>query len=129
MKHFSLAASIAVLAALAAPARAEVTVIDNHRVLDVDCAKDPDIAVVGNHITLTTHGVCAKITVLGNHANVTASSSEVSVAGNHNTLALTAADQVTVAGNHNTVSVRKALTLKSPRIANLGNDNRVTQPR
>jgi len=129
MKHLSLAASIAVLAALAVPARAEVTVIDNNRVLDVDCAKDPDIAVVGNHITVTTQGVCAKITVMGNHASVTGSSSEVYVAGNHNLLALTAADQVTVAGNHNTVSVRRAVTLKAPRIANLGNDNRVTQPR
>lgn len=128
MKHFSLAACIAVLTALAAPARAEITVIDNNRTLDVDCAKDPDVAVVGNHIAVTTQGVCAKITVLGNHASVTGAATEVYVAGNHNRLALTAADEVTVAGNHNSVSVRKAVTLKAPRISNLGTGNRVTQP-
>src|SRR5262245_47430376 len=100
MKHVSLAAVLAVaaIAAIAAPAHAEITIIDNNRTLDVDCAKDPEIALLGNHITVTTQGVCARITVLGNHASVRGSSSEVNVAGNHNTLSLVAADDVTVAG-------------------------------
>jgi len=131
MKHVSLAAVLAAvtaLATLAAPARAEVTVLDNNRTLDIDCAKDPEIALVGNHITLSTQGVCATITILGNHASVRGSSHEVNVAGNHNTLSLVAADDVSVAGNHNTVSVRKGVTRKAPRISNLGTDNRVIQP-
>jgi hypothetical protein len=131
MKHVSLAAVLAALAlsVLAAPARAELTVLDNNRALDVDCAKDPEITLVGNHIAVATQGVCARITILGNHASVNGSSTEVHIAGNHNTLTLVAADEVTVAGNHNTVSVRKAVTLKAPRISNLGNKNRVLQPR
>jgi hypothetical protein len=131
MKHISLAAVLAALAlaAFAAPARAEVTVIDNNRTVEVDCAKDPEIELIGNHITLTTLGVCARIAILGNHASVNGSSSEVHVAGNHNKLALVAADDVTVLGNHNSISVRKAVTLKAPRISNLGNGNRITQPK
>ena len=132
MKHISLVAFAAVFTALAAfatPARAEITIIDNNRTLEVDCAKDPEIALIGNHISLTTQGVCASITVLGNHASINGSSTEVNVAGNHNTLALVAADEVTIAGNHNTVSVRKAVTLKTPRISNIGTNNRVTQPK
>jgi hypothetical protein len=131
MKHSSLVAILAAFAltAFAAPARAEITVVDNNRTLDVDCGKDPEITLVGNHITVATQGVCAKIAILGNHASVTGSSTEVYVAGNHNTLALVAADEVLVAGNHNNVSVRKAVTLKAPRISNLGNKNRVLQPR
>jgi hypothetical protein len=130
MKH-SLAAVLAALAlaAFAAPARAEITVLDNNRALDVDCAKDPEITLIGNHIAVAAQGVCAKITILGNHATVNGSSTEVNVAGNHNKLNLVAADDVTVAGNHNSVTVRKAVTLKAPRIANLGNNNRVTRPR
>ena len=132
MKHFSLAAVLAALtavAALAAPAHAEITIIDNNRTLDVDCTKDPEIELVGNHFAVTMQGVCASIAILGNHASVSGSSREVHVAGNHNTLTLIAADEVSVAGNHNTISVRKAVTLKAPRISNLGTDNRVTQPK
>lgn len=132
MKHACLAivalTAFTALAALATPARAEITVIDNNRTLDVDCTRDPEITLVGNHITITTEGVCVKIAVMGNHATVRGSASLVYVAGNHNTLLLAAADEVSVAGNHNNVSVRKAITLRAPRIANLGNKNRVTQP-
>jgi hypothetical protein len=130
MKHISLAAVLATVAVatLAATAHAEVTIIENNRTVDVDCAKDPEIALLGNHITITTQGVCASIAILGNHASVRGSSREVNVAGNHNTLSLVAADDVSVAGNHNTISVRKGVTRKTPRISNLGTDNRVTQP-
>src|SRR5262249_26567285 len=130
MKHVSLAvlAALTAIAAIAAPAHAEVTIIDNNRTLDVDCAKDPEISLLGNHITVTTKGVCTLITIMGNHASVRGSASEDNVAGNYNTLSLVAADDVSVAGNHNTISVRKGVTRKAPRISNLGTDNRVTQP-
>jgi hypothetical protein len=122
---------VVVVASLTAghAARADISVIDNNKKLEVDCAKDPEISLVGNHITVTAKGVCAKITITGNNETVTGSASVVYVAGNHNTVTLAAADEVTVAGNGNTVSVRKAVKLPAPKIANSGTDNRVTQPK
>lgn len=129
MKTSAIAAVLAVLAASAASARADISVIDNNKTLDVDCAKDPQINLVGNHITVTAKGVCAKITVSGNHGTVTGSATVVYVAGNHNTVTLAAADDVTIAGSSNTVTVRKSVKLPAPRIANSGTDNHITQPK
>ncbi len=119
----------AVLGALPAPARADVSVIDNDKTLDVDCAKDPEVNLIGNHLTVTTKGVCARITISGNHATVTGSANAVLVSGNHNTLTLAAADDVTVSGNSNTLTVRKSVKLKAPRVTNSGTDNHITQPK
>jgi hypothetical protein len=127
MKTTSFAAAAITLAALFAPAHAEVTVIDNRRTIEVDCAKDPEVNLVGNHIKLTTKGVCARITLTGNHEVVTGSATAVHISGNHNKVMMDAADEVSVAGNHNTISVRKALTRKAPRIGNVGNYNKVTE--
>jgi hypothetical protein len=129
MKTLSLTVLIATLAALAAGARADVTVTDNNKTIDVDCAKDPEIHLLGNHLTVTAKGVCTRITVAGNHATVTGSAVTVHVAGNHNQLTLAAADDVTINGNSNTVAVSKAVKRKAPRISNAGNDNQITQPK
>ena len=126
---FAAFGALATLGALEAPARADISVIDNNKTLDVDCAKDPEISLVGNHLTVTTKGVCTKITITGNHETVTGSAAVVLVAGNHNTITLAAADDVTIAGNNNTLTVRKSVKLKAPRIANSGNDNHITQPK
>jgi len=122
-------AAVAVVAGSAAPARADISVTDNHKTLDVDCAKDPTISLSGNHITVTTKGVCTKIMIAGNHATVTGSASMVLVSGNANTVTLAAADDVVISGNKNTLTVRKAVTRKAPNVMNSGNDNRVTQPK
>jgi hypothetical protein len=129
MKTLSIAAiaAIAVTLGLTAAARADITVVDNHQTVEVDCAKDPEVNLVGNHIALTTKGVCTKISITGNHETVNGSATGVSVLGNHNTINLAAADKVTVAGNYNNVTVRKAVSLKAPRISNVGNHNQVTQ--
>jgi hypothetical protein len=129
MKTLSLASLLATLAALAPAARANVSVVDNNKTVDVDCAKDPEVHLLGNHLTVTTKGVCTKITIEGNHETVTGSATTVRVAGNHNTLTLAAADDVTVDGNNNTVTVRKSVKLKAPRISNTGTDNHVTAPK
>ena len=120
---------IAVTLAVATTAAADISVIDNHKTLDVDCAKDPEINLIGNHITLTTKGVCTKITVTGNHETVTGSANVVYVAGNHNTVTIDASDDVTVNGNNNTLSVKKGVTKKTPKVSNAGKDNKVTQPK
>jgi hypothetical protein len=133
MKRFSCAtiiANFAVIVAIGtfgAAARADVTVMDNDKTLDVDCAKDPNVALLGNHLTLTTKGVCARISVAGNNATITGSASLVSVTGNHNTVTLEAADDVSVTGNDNTVSVLKAIKAKAPRISSPGNRNKITR--
>ena len=125
----SVAAAAVVVAALSGHARAERSIIDNRATLEHDCAKDPEIALVGNHIKLTTKGVCTKISISGNHEIVTGSATVVSISGNHNTVTLAAADDVMIAGNSNTVSIAKSVKLKAPRVANSGTDNRITQPR
>jgi tRNA G37 N-methylase TrmD len=122
-------AVVAVVAGSAAPARADISVTDNHKTLDVDCAKDPQISLSGNHITITTKGVCTKIMISGNHATVTGSATMVLVSGNDNTVTLAASDDVVISGNKNTLTVRKAVTRKAPNVMNSGNDNRVTQPK
>lgn len=133
MKRFSYATIIAISAgivaigAFAGAARADVTVMDNDKTIDVDCAKDPNVALLGNHLTLTTKGVCARISVAGNHATITGSASAVSVTGNHNTVTLDAADDVSVTGNDNTVSVQKTVKAKTTRISNPGNRNKITR--
>jgi hypothetical protein len=128
MKLFSCVAIVTTLGALPA-ARAEVTIIDNDKTVEVDCAKDPEINLIGNHLTVTTKGVCARIAISGNDATISGSAIVVQINGNHNTVALAAADDVAIHGNNNTVTVRKAIKAKTPRISNPGKDNRVTQPK
>jgi hypothetical protein len=129
MKRFSCATIIAIvaIAVFSVAARADITVMDNDKTLDVDCAKDPNVSLMGNHLTLTTKGVCNRILVTGNDATVTGSAGAVSITGNHNTVNLDAADDVSVTGNDNTVSVHKAVKAKSPRISNPGNRNKITR--
>jgi len=129
----SRTAIVAMVCALAAHgvarARADVVVIDNHRTVEVDCAKDPAVRLIGNHLTVTARGVCAKITISGNHATVAGSAVEVRVTGNHNTLTLAAADDILVDGNSNTVAVKKAVKLAAPRATDSGSANQITVPR
>ena len=129
MKRFSCATIIAIvaIAIFVSSARADITVFDNDKTIDVDCAKDPNVALMGNHLTVTTKGVCNRISVSGNEATITGSASMVSVTGNQNTVTLDAADDVSVTGNDNTVSVRKPVKAKTTRISNPGNRNKVTR--
>ena len=125
---------LALLAALALslaarPVAADISIVDNDKAIDVDCAKDKEVSLIGNHITLTTKGVCTKISVTGNHETVTGSANVVYVAGNHNTVTIDAADDVTIAGNNNTLTVRKGVSQKTPKVSNSGKDNKVTQPK
>jgi len=118
--------SAIVLCLLTCVAAADVQVIDNKKTIDVDCAKDPNVELIGNHIVLTTKGVCSKVAVTGNYATVTGSAKVVYVGGNHNTITVET-DDVTIAGNDNTLTVRKWLSGK-PHIANPGKNNSVTLP-
>ncbi len=104
-------------------AAADVTIVDNGKAVTVDCAKDPKVDLIGNHITITLTGTCKKLNITGNHETVTGSAGEVWVAGNENTLTIDAATTITVAGNKNTVSWKQPGT----KVQNSGKDNTVTQ--
>lgn len=129
MKCFTFAATLASLGIAFGAARADVTVLDNNKTIEVDCAKDPQVNLLGNHITLTLKGVCAMVSVDGNEETVTGSASAVRVNGNHNTITLAAADQVAIFGNDNTVTVQKPIKAKTVQIASPGNRNKVTRPK
>lgn len=111
---------------LAGAARADVTIADNDKAVRVDCAKDGNVTLAGNHLSITASGVCASVTLAGNDNSFTGSATKVSVPGNHNTIALAGADDVSVMGNDNTVTIKKALKRKKPNVSNVGTNNQVT---
>ena len=115
------------LSLLASTASADVTVMDNNKTLTVDCAKDKNVNLVGNHITVTLTGTCENVKVTGNHETVTGSVLNAYVAGNNNTLTLDAVDQISVAGNKNTATYKKPVAKKKTSVSNTGKDNKITQ--
>jgi hypothetical protein len=122
MRIFAIA-----LLACAAPAVAEVSVVDNNKTLTIDCKKDPEVSLIGNKITVTLVGTCKAVTVTGNHENVTGTATKFYIAGNDNTVTADGADEIFVAGNRNTVSWKRGVAKKAPAITNPGKDNKVTQ--
>jgi hypothetical protein len=114
-----------VVGGASSPARADVSIADNNKTINVDCAKDQNISVMGNHITINTTGVCTSLTIAGNECSFTGSVMSASVPGNHNTITLTAVDDVSVQGNYNTVFVKRPIKSKKPSVSNIGNHNKV----
>ena len=104
-------------------ALADVTIVDNGKTVAVDCAKDPQVDLIGNHLTVTLTGKCKKLNITGNHEAVTGSAGDVFVMGNENAVALEAVDTINVAGNKNIVSWKK----DKPKVQNSGKDNKVSQ--
>jgi protein-disulfide isomerase len=125
MMKLTLIAVTLVLAAAAA--RADVNVVDNGKTLTVDCAKDKNVVITANKVTLTLTGTCARVMITGNDATVKGSANQVYIPGNNNKVELDAIDELMIAGNKNTVSYRKGIKNKSPKVANPGNDNKVSQ--
>ncbi|HLL24559.1 MAG TPA: DUF3060 domain-containing protein [Kofleriaceae bacterium] len=123
MKTFALLA----LVVLSAPVSADVTVMDNDQTLTVDCAKDKNVNLVGNHIKVTLTGTCTSVKVTGNHATVIGSTTNAFVSGSHTTLTLEAVDTISVSGNKNTVTYKKPIAKKKTAVSNMGKDNSVTQ--
>lgn len=113
----------ALLVAVPAIASADVTIVDNGKTVAVDCAKDPQVELIGNHLTVTLTGKCKKLNITGNHETVTGSAGDVFVMGNENTVAFDTVDTISVAGNKNVVSWRQG----KPKVQNSGKDNRVSQ--
>jgi hypothetical protein len=111
---------------ISAIASADVTIMDNKKTVTVDCAKDKEVSLIGNHITVTLTGTCLRVAVTGNHGTVIGSVTTANVAGNHNTLTLDGVDVISVAGNKNTISYKKSLAKKKTAVTNSGTDNKIT---
>ncbi len=115
------------LLALTSIASADISVVDNDQTIEVDCAKDNQVSVVGNHATITLTGTCAKVSISGNQATLMGAATTVWIAGNQNTAVLSAVDTLTVAGNENTVSYKGPVVAKTTKIKNPGNKNTITK--
>jgi hypothetical protein len=119
--------AILAISLAATAASADVTVMDNNKTITVDCAKDKNVQLIGNHLTVSLSGACESVKVTGNHETVVGSVTNAFVAGNHNTLNLDSVDNISVAGNHNTIAYKKPLAKKKTSVANLGKGNTVSQ--
>lgn len=115
------------LTATATAARADVHIVDNKKTLTVDCAKDKAVNITGNHATVTLKGTCDMVNISGNKATVKGSVLVANISGNSNTLTLDGVDGIMVSGNENTVSYKKAVKEKSPKMADTGTGNKVSQ--
>jgi hypothetical protein len=105
---------------------ADVSIMENKKTVAVDCAKDKEVNLIGNHITVNLTGTCTKVTVTGNHGTVNGSATGVFVLGNQSTVNLDGVDTISIAGNQNTVSYKKPLAKKKTTVSNSGKDNKVT---
>ncbi|MBL0219843.1 MAG: DUF3060 domain-containing protein [Myxococcales bacterium] len=117
----------ATLVALSSLASADVSVVENHETVAIDCAKDKIVSLVGNHITATLTGTCTKVSVAGNFNTVTGSANSVWLAGNHNTAALDHVDELMVPGNYNTATYKGPVSAKATKVSNPGTKNTITQ--
>jgi hypothetical protein len=122
-------AVLALLVLLPATALAERQIVDNNATITIDCAKDKEVSLVGNNITVTLVGTCTRVNVTGNKETVKGSSTTFFIAGNHNTVTADATDEIRLAGNHNTVTWKKGVSGGAPKISNPGKDNKVSQAR
>ena len=117
------------LALLTATAAADVTLIDNDRSITVDCSKDPNVDLVGNHLTATLTGTCTKVTLTGNHNTAIGSTKKLAIPGNHNTGTLDAVDVISILGNENSVTWKTTVDPKKakPKVGAVGRKNSISQ--
>ena len=120
-------AVVVALVLSASPALAERQIVDNNATVTVDCKKDGEVSLIGNNMTITLVGTCTRVNVTGNREKVTGSSTTFFIAGNHNTVIAESTDDITLAGNHNTVTWKKSGKGATPKIANPGKDNKISQ--
>jgi len=120
--------AVVVVLGSTSPSFAERQIVDNNASITVDCKTDSEVSLVGNNLTVTLVGNCTRVNVTGNHERVSGSAAAFFIAGNHNTVTVDTTDDITLAGNHNTVTWKKS-GKGTPRIANPGKDNKISQAR
>lgn len=115
----------ALFLALTSAASADVSIMDNNQVVDVDCAKDKEVSIIGNDATVTLTGTCTKVSIAGNGAKLTGAAKAVSIAGNQNTATLSGVDALMVAGNDNKVTYKGPVSAKKTKVSAPGNNNSI----
>jgi DUF3060 family protein len=125
MLRITLYATMFVL--VAATARADILVQDDHVKITVDCAKDKVVHVSGDKVQIELTGTCDQVNISGDDATVKGSVLSVNVSGNDNTLALDAVDQILVSGNRNTITYKKSAKAKKTGALNSGKNNKISQ--
>lgn len=127
MNHASLGLVLGLLLP-AGGARAETTVVDDHKTMTHDCQKDDSLSVAGNHNTVTVTGACRVVIVAGNHNTlVIETTTKLGVSGNHNTVSVTAAETIIVSGNHDTLEWKKGTTAAAPKVSDSGKHNQIAK--
>jgi DUF3060 family protein len=127
MRSIRTVAIAFVIALAATPATADISLVENHKTVAVDCARDKRVELMGNHIAVTLAGTCTRVAMTGNHGSVTGSATSVYISGNNNTAAIDAADDITISGNNNTVTWKRGASGPKPKIAASGKENSITQ--
>lgn len=108
----------------ASVAAADVSEMDNHRTVSVDCAKDANVTLLGNQNTYTLKGTCTLLRVQGNNNTVHADTvATINVDGNDNSVTASATNNINVRGDRNTVKYKA----DKPGIANAGKGNTISQ--
>lgn len=119
--------ALAFVLATSSIATADVMVMDNNKTVEVDCAKDKNVSLMGNNATATLKGTCDKVALQGNSNKVTGSATTVQITGNKNTATLTTVDAIQVTGNENTVTYKGPAAAKETKVSNPGNKNSITK--
>ena len=124
---YGLAAASA--GALPAPAFAYKTNTYNNKTTAIDCATDATVSVAGNGDTVTFTGACTHVTIAGNHNKIAiASSADIDVTGNENNVAVVAVDELDVPGNKNVVSYTTAVMKGGKtKVSNAGTGNKIAR--
>lgn len=127
MRQLRFALAFACLA-VAAPAGAEVKLVDSGKTQTIDCAADGEIAIPGAMNTVTLTGSCTKVAISGADNTVTiASALKVAVSGTGNRVEVAAADKIAVSGVGNSVRYDRGVNAKAPKIANSGLKNSIVK--
>jgi hypothetical protein len=117
---------VALLALLPATALADKSYTDKSATHD--CAKEPNVSINTGDGTFTFTGKCEKIAVNGGENKVKIDSVvKLVVNGGENVVDVEAADKIAVNGSDNTVNYKRGISGKAPKVASIGNNNKLNQ--
>lgn len=97
----------------------------------VHVCKDGDrVTVAGREQEVTVTGPCSIVTITGSKNKIViASAKSVDIDGPENQVSVAAADAIQVKSTGNSVQFSKGLTIRSPAVIALGDDNQLVQTR
>ncbi len=111
LKTLALLAVTLALPAAAAAGEDTITIVDNGFTATKACNDHATVSIAGNDLKLTLTGMCGV----------------VEIAGNDNTIIIDGAESISVPGNQNVVTWKRGPGGKDPKIAVVGNGNKVAK--